>query len=417
MPEYTPEQVLSPPIGLLECAAIISSMLPLATGVSLVVMSDPARLAFESPDLRFILLDIALFLVGTCLTVIYFRLARGTRRFIPMHSFIDPREYRTHWWWGKPGTVKGALPRVYLKVKEIPAFLTIAGSFLLLALLRALMPLPPERSFISPVLILLGGIIVFLSLLMVLLSTRTHEEIREGPEYVLGEEGVGLVSARDLAGTPAFYVPPKREILAILSIMVIFIGISLVYRLLPGKEYPFSPGVFTAGINTAALVIGIIIIVNGVTKGGIPQVAGDWRLLGLPVPIVEGEDRRKILEKIDKPQLKKMELRPVRSGLLSLICPGLGQIYNGESEKGLLYGCFLFFICSFQINIALSFYVFFILDGFFNAKRLEKAGQASAILDEHALILLLVVFILLAGIYGGHSLAEYYFKTEIPWYG
>jgi hypothetical protein len=388
-----PEQVLSPPRYLIFFIALVSCSLPLASALSLVAMINPAMFASKTPNLALVLVDVALFLVGTELTVINFRLARGMKKFYPGGSFLGPDVYRKHWWWGKPNPATTALPRLYLKVREIPAFLSLGGLFLLLAFIRELMT--EDGASISSVLILLGGCIVILSFFLVMLSPRIHEEIREGSEYVLGEDGLTLVAARDMAGTPALFIPGKREISSILSIMGIFIGISLITRPLSGTGYLLSTGTIIAGISITAIVIGIVVFINGITKGWIPFVAGDWRLLGLQTPVVEGEDRRRIRERLRNPRLKKVELSPARSGLFSIFVPGLGQIYNGESEKGLLLGFGVPFIGVWDIRLGFSFYLFLILDGFFSARRLRKAGRTLALADEFAILKLIALFFFL----------------------
>jgi hypothetical protein len=412
-----PDEVLSPPTGLLEINAILSLLLALASGINLMVIADPARFASESPALTAVVVEAVLFLVGIEIGVLNSRLSRGVWGYYPMYSFLPKKKFHGRLYVRPSASPKTQLPRVFLKVKDIPVFLSLPGLFLLLALLRIFLIASPVQDFLDLLLVSLGGITLILSFFIVLLSPKTDETVPEGSEYVLEEDGIALVPYQDLARAPALYLPSKRDILAILTLIGILVVTFLLSRFVPGTGYPMSP------VNTAYLFIlgvimtGILLLVNGITTGIIPRVARDWRILGLQPPVVEGDDPRGLRERIRNPRLKKVELQPARSGLYSLVFTGLGQIYNGESEKGFLLGFFSFFLFRLNVILGLSLYLFLILDGFFTARRLGKAGRTSAWLDEVAMIWLLVLLISLTVLYGTHSLAEYFYRTEIPWNG
>ena len=413
-----PDEVLSPPTGLLEVNAILSLLLALASGISLVVLADPARFAVIAPTPIAVAVDVALFLVSIELGVLNSRLSRGVWGYYPMYSFLPPQKFHGRLYVKPSASPNVQLARIFLKVREIPLFLSLPGLFLLLAVLRLVVPVPTGGSFLSLLLVSLGGSVLFLSIFLVLLSPRTPEPpVPVESEYILEEDGITLVAPRAIARIPALYLPSKRDIYRILAVIGILIASFFAMRFVPGMEYPWRPEHPAILFIFAGIITGILLLVNGITRGIIPRVARDWRILGQQPPVIEGIDPRGMRERIGNPRLKKVELRPVRSALCSLVFTGLGQIYNGESEKGFLLGFFSFFLIKLNIILGMSLYLFLILDGFFTARRLGKAGRSSAWLDEVAMIWLLVLLIALAVLYGTHSLTEYYYNAEIPYYG
>ena len=86
---------------------------------------------------------------------------------------------------------------------------------------------------------------------------------------------------------------------------------------------------------------------------------------------------------MDNPKKRK----PILAFLLSIVTPGLGQVYNGQFKKGISYlvGFYLVYIAFsfllltfhgmiFYLMVTMGFFFFIVIDAFRGANKLKAMG-------------------------------------------
>ena len=96
------------------------------------------------------------------------------------------------------------------------------------------------------------------------------------------------------------------------------------------------------------------------------------------------------------------EHSPTLAVIYSVLLPGLGQLYNQEALKGIIFFCCLVFICFVYSPLGILVHIFAPIEAFLKARRLRETGFISRY-KKTAVYILIAFFIVgfLAGFFGG----------------